>query len=172
MVRKIEFLANISIIVVALLLGVVLVKDLLAARPIPAGGNNLRRPNEAIQVGEKINLPDVDWHRNGQTLILAISTSCHFCTDSTPFYKRLAEERGATRIVAVLPQSPDEGRDYLSKRGVAVDEVRQASLNSLGVTGTPTIITADKEGKAGGVWFGKLPPEKEAEVLNRVRQYR
>jgi thioredoxin-related protein len=166
--RKIELLANVAIIVVAVLLSATLVKNYLVAGPAPVRESNPRRAPASSLIGEKVNLPDVDWQKNERTLILAISTSCHFCTDSAPFYKRLVAERGATRVVAVLPQSAGEGRDYLSKHGVAVDEVRQAGLDSLGVTGTPTIIMADKEGKVSSVWFGRLPPEKEREVLNQV----
>jgi hypothetical protein len=68
----------------------------------------------------------------------------------------------------VLPQSPDEGRDYLSKHGVIVDEVKQTRLDSIGVPGTPTLIMADKEGKVSDIWFGRLPPEREREVLNQI----
>jgi len=166
--KKIEVVANITIIVVAVLLGVTLVRDFFAARPVPVSGGDIRRSNERTLIGEKVSMPDIDWQKNGKTLILAISTSCHFCTDSTAFYKRLVEERGATRVVAVLPQSPEEGRDYLSKHGVAVDEVKQARLDSIGVTGTPTLIMADKEGMVSGVWVGRLPPHKEAEILNQI----
>jgi thioredoxin-related protein len=168
MIKKIELLANVAIIAVAVLLGITLVKDHLVARPVQPGADNVRRSNERTQIGDKVNLPGIDWQKNGRTLILAVSSSCHFCTDSAPFYRRLVEERAATRLVAVLPQPSDEGKDYLSKHGVAVDEVRQASLDSIGVTGTPTLIMADSEGRVSGIWFGRLPPEKESEVLNQV----
>jgi hypothetical protein len=51
---------------------------------------------------------------------------------------------------------------------VTVDEVRQDSLDSIGVTGTPTLILVNREGAVDGVWVGKLPPEGETEVLGRL----
>lgn len=166
--RTIECLANVAIIVVAILLGTALVKDHLVADPVLPGADNLRLSSKRTEVGRKVDLPGVDWQKNGQTLVLALSTSCHFCTDSAPFYKRLVEGRAATRIIAVLPQSPAEGRDYLSKHGVIVDEVKQARLDAIGVTGTPALIMADKEGNVSHIWFGRLPPEREREVLSQV----
>jgi hypothetical protein len=36
------------------------------------------------------------------------------------------------------------------------------------VSGTPTVLFVDQQAKVTDVWRGKLPPEKEAEVLAAV----
>lgn len=41
------------------------------------------------------------------------------------------------KLVGVLPESVSEAEAYLTKEGVHFDEVRQASLNNLGVEGPP-----------------------------------
>ena len=101
---------------------------------------------------------------------MAPSDTCRFCTESAEFYKKLAQERAKhddVRIIAVLPQDVSAGQAYLNKLGVSVDEVRQSPLDSVGVKGTPTLILFDDKGVVTASWVGKLPPDKENEVLNR-----
>ena len=101
---------------------------------------------------------------------MAPSDTCRFCTESAEFYKKLAQERAKhddVRIIAVLPQDVSAGQAYLNKLGVSVDEVRQSPLDAVGVKGTPTLILFDDKGVVTASWVGKLPPDKENEVLNR-----
>jgi hypothetical protein len=168
MLKKIELLANVAIIVVALLLGAVLVKrNLPSPRHQPAAP-----PRAAIQPGTKIQLPGVDWGASEQTLLLALSERCHFCSESAGFYQRLVREKSqpdSPRIIAVLPQEVSRGQSYLTNLGVAVDDVKQSAMSVIGVSGTPTIILVDRTGVVKESWVGKLPPEREAEVLHRLR---
>jgi hypothetical protein len=118
----------------------------------------------------KLSISGVDWAKNGQTLVLAISSTCHYCSESAPFYQRLARERGDIRMLAVLPQPVEEGRRYLEKLGVEVDDVKQASLASMGVSGTPTLILVNKDGAVENSWVGKLPTVQETEVLGSLQK--
>lgn len=166
--KKIELVANVAIIVVAILLGVALVRNYVLPKsqvPQPAA-------TSSIAPGTKFSLPGVDWKANGKTLVLALSTGCHFCTESASFYQRVAQERarvGSIRIVAVFPEPVSEGRKYLNNLGVPVDEVRQSRLDSIGVIGTPTLIMADKQGAVIESWRGRLPGERESEVLSQLK---
>jgi thiol-disulfide isomerase/thioredoxin len=163
--RKIEILANIAILVVAVLLGVVLVKKYLLTGD---------RPETApkIVAGTKMTLPGVDWSKNGQTLMVVLQKGCHFCTESAPFYQRLVKEtaeRGGVHLVAVLPQEVPEAKKYLEEIKVPIDEVRQASPTALGVAGTPTLILVNEAGVVVDVWEGRLPASEESKVLNRLQ---
>jgi hypothetical protein len=168
--RKIETTANVSTIVVAVLISVVLFKTFVLAKP------NLRQPNivsasEIVQ-GKKMDghLVGVDWAKNHRTLVLAISTTCHYCKDSVPFYHTLTTAGANVKIVAVLPQSVTEGQQYLSNGGVRVDDVKQVPLNSLGVTGTPTLMLVNDAGVVTDMWVGKLQPDQETKVLAAVEK--
>ncbi len=110
--------------------------------------------------------PGVDWRKNGRTLVLAISTQSHFCTDSAPFFRALvAQAAKNVKIVAVLPQPVDAGEKYLSGEGVRIDQVLQASLPSIGVTGTPTTLLANSGGVVTNVWVGELQPAQQQQAL-------
>lgn len=163
---KTETLANIMTVVVSLLLSVVLVKQFL----LPARAHRAAGPQTAVGTNLKGSLPGVDWGKNGRTLILAISTGCHFCTDSAPFFKRIEKERPRdVKLVAVLPQAVEEARKYLDGEGVHVDDVRQASPQSIGVAGTPTLLLVDARGRVSDVWRGKLQPNDEEKVIATLR---
>jgi hypothetical protein len=164
LLKKIELLANISIIVVAVIFGFVLIKRFVLPTQSPA-------PNDGIKVGSKVSLTDVDWSHSDRNLVLILQKGCHFCSESAPFYQRLARqmsERGDVRLIAALPQNVEEGGHYLSELGVPISEVRQTTLASLGAQGTPTLLLVDHTGAVSDVWVGKLPPDKEAEVLRRL----
>jgi thiol-disulfide isomerase/thioredoxin len=154
--------ANVATIVVSVLLSVVLIKVFLIPQPSrpPVAARSL------VGLNMKQSLPGVDWAGNKRTLVLALSTQCHFCTDSAPFFQRIQKEAAKNvRMLAVLPQAVEDSRKYLEGEGVHVDDVKQAQLNTIGVTGTPTLLLVDSAGRVSDAWQGKLQPEQEAGVL-------
>lgn len=163
--RKIEVIANIAIIVVAILLGFVLVKTYFW----PTSKDAVARPPVNI-VGQKLSLPDVDWSKNGRTLVLVLQSNCRFCTDDAPFYRELLKRQAAQpglKLLAVLPDSIDAAKAYLGSLGVTIDEIRQSSLKSIGVAGTPALLMVDSNGVVTDAWMGRLDSAGEAEVISR-----
>ncbi len=167
---KIETVANVATIFVAGLLSVVLIKTYLL--PAPSSRGTLAPPSsEVAAVGTHLadQLPGVNWRENGQTVVLALSTHCHFCTESAPFFRKLSEKAGKNvKIVGVLPQPVAEGESYLNGNRVHVDQVKQISLANIGVSGTPTILLLDAHGVVTRSWVGKLQPQEEDQVLTVI----
>ena len=161
--RKMETLVNVAIILVALTICAVLTKQYL----LTGAQGRAHGP----EVGSKVELAGMDLSNEDRTLLLVLQKGCHFCTESGPFYQRLAREAASrgnrVKLLAVLPQDADEGRRYLSDLGVPVERVTQAALGSLDVSGTPTLIMLTR-GKVSDVWVGALPAEREAEVLSKL----
>jgi len=107
-----------------------------------------------------------DIAKDRRTLVLALSTPCHFCTESAPFFQRIRKETAKDlKMVAVLPQPVNDSHKYLEAEGVQVDDIRQAQVNSIGVTGTPTLLLVDEKGTVADAWQGKLQPDQETAVL-------
>jgi thioredoxin-related protein len=166
--KRVELVANIAIILVAISLVVVLAKRFV----FTARDQNQITDNIPSSVGAKISQLDLDWSKSNKNLLLILSTSCHFCTESAPFYKRLVQERtqrDGFRLAAVLPQPVTDGRTYLNGLGVDIDEVKQMSPGAIRIRGTPTLLLLDNAGVVTEEWIGKLPPEKENEVLSRLQ---
>ena len=163
MQKKLETAANLATLVVAGLLGYVLLDRYVLHKAPPAP--------VSIASGEKLALPDIDWARNGRTLVLVLQKGCHFCSESAPFYKKLVErtgQPGKPHLIAILPQNPKESADYLSAMGVPIGDIRQARLSDVKVHGTPTLLLVGGSGVVSRVWIGKLKPEKESEVLRSL----
>lgn len=164
--NRVEFLANIAIVVVAILLGLVLIKSFLPTPPSQSSA--IERPR--ILPGTKLTVDDVDWSKREQSLLMVLSTNCRYCTESIPFYQRLVQKKGArqdVQLVAVLPQIVGEAQKYLSDHAISVDGIKQTLPGADYARATPTLIIVDRTGAVVESWVGKLPPEKELEVLSR-----
>jgi peroxiredoxin len=156
--KRIEVATN-----VAILCAFVLVASLAAKR--------LWEPSSSVSsgpsVGTKVSLQGIDWSTSKQSVVLALNTGCHFCSESADFYRRLVSsaDRKETRVLALLPQPVSDSRAYLEKLGVTVTDVVQSPLSVAGVSGTPTVLLVDRQGRIRKAWVGKLGPEQEGQVI-------
>lgn len=78
-------------------------------------------------------------------------------------------DRKKVGVVAVFPQDTESAAKHLTALGLSIEKIRQATLVSLGTAGTPTLILVDSSGRAIDSWVGKLPPEEEKRVFERLR---
>lgn len=166
--QKAELAANTLIIVVAVLLGGILIyKNFFAAQHEVSNQQMRLQP----VIGTKMSAPDVDWAKQPKTLIMALQKGCRFCTESAHFYKRVIESAKSknVKLVAALPTSIEESAAYLNNLGLQNIEVKQSSLGSLQVSGTPTLILTNDKGEVINYWVGKLPPDKETELLTQLQ---
>lgn len=180
MIKKLEVLANIAVVITSIVLCSVLVKKYFFSptkQQAPAEAVASKSPplnvsqRRTIEAGTKISLPGIDWSKSTRTVVLALSTTCHFCSESAPFYQKLQQQNPSNvRLVAVLPQSVEDGRNYLTKLGVSLNEVVQAPLASVGVSGTPTLLLINHDGVVTDSWVGKLSDGEAAKVISRINE--
>jgi hypothetical protein len=162
----ISIIANIATIALVGLVAVLLLKGNSIRRPAIAPANTLTAsPGTSMK-----KLPSgIDWTDKRPTLLFALQTTCHFCTESAPFFRKLtADTSGKFRTVAVLPQPMATARKYLDGLGLHMDEVSQASLERIGVTGTPTLMLIDSSGTVKNLWQGAPDSTKQAELLKEL----
>src|SRR5262249_16893252 len=79
-----------------------------------------------INVGDSAEaIPGVSFGDGKSTLVLYVRSTCHFCTDSMPFYKRLNNHlRGkSVKLIAVSDEDASVTRAYLAGHGVVADQV-------------------------------------------------
>ena len=182
--RRIQMSANLAIILIAVLLSLITIKHFTSPTDPTASGEGPRRipataaepkPNTITEkispIGKPIPIDGLNL-RNQKSLVLYLSTKCRYCTESAPFYKRLLKEINAKGIsvVAVLPQSVEESREYLKEHGVQIDAVKQSSLQSIGVRSTPTLLLTNASGIVTDSWVGKLRPDREEQVISKLLQ--
>lgn len=184
--RKIQFLSNVATIIIALLLSFVVIKQYIF--PSSTVSNNIvsqrslnstsqpspkNNPEKAVitPLGKSMPLEDINWKENKKTLVLYVSTTCHFCNESSPFYKQLVEKYSNdknVKLVAVMPQSLDEAKGHLKDLGVNITDVYSTPLSSIGVTATPTLLLVNESGMIMETWRGKLSSDKEEQVLSKL----
>ncbi|HEV2305073.1 MAG TPA: hypothetical protein VGR93_06110 [Candidatus Acidoferrales bacterium] len=165
--RKLDVSANVATIALTLLLAVAFLRgappfrqarSLLAPKRVEAGMSLRTSPLK------------INWAASDRTLVFGLQTTCHFCTESAPFFRKLVKSVPKDmKTVAVLPQTTDEAKQYLDALGVRINDVRQASLSDIGITGTPTLLLVDNLGVVKSAWVGKLSPVAQAAVLSAVQ---
>jgi peroxiredoxin len=157
--KRLEVAVNVAILCAFLMVAA------LAAQRFWSASTNARTTSP--EIGTKVSLAGVDWSKSDRNLVLALSTTCRFCSQSAPFYKELvpdAEQHGI-RVIAVLPQALSESRSYLDGLGVDVQNILQSSLDSVKAKATPTLLIVDKTGTINKAWVGKLESQREKQVI-------
>ncbi len=160
---KLEAIANVTVIVVALAAGYVTLREKMVSPRIP----------RAVASGDHLaSLPGVDWSRHRRTLVLALNSGCHYCQDSVPFYQRLSQGRPAggddLEIVAVFPNDAGAVRQLVKDEGLVIRSVPALPLEKLGIVSVPTLLLVDREGRVERSWVGLLTPRQELDVLSVV----
>lgn len=179
--RTVQFLANIGIVLIAIALIAIAVRQYFS----PARGNVI--PISSVQtvgtsnsspppasrpainpVGKGFPAQNIEW--KDKNLVLYLSTTCRYCKESGGFYQRLVKETAGkqVKLVAVLPQSQEEGRSYLADLGVGIKDIYNLPLGPIGVSSTPTLLMVDNKGTVTAMWKGKQNAEGENRILEKL----
>lgn len=170
MTRKIEAFANISIILAALLFCATLVHDKWLHKSV-SGLAPSAQTEDRLQ-GTNLSIPGVTWDHADKTLVMALSTQCHFCQESVPFYKELTASPAvrAKRIVvlAVFPQQQSEAESFVKASEIRADSVLSIPLQILGTSATPTLLLVNRTGKVEKLWIGVLSASQQKDLLEEL----
>jgi hypothetical protein len=170
--KFLDKLANISVIIVAVVAVAVFVKGTFPKPTQGAARTAMERAASELK-GAKIDLPGADLSARGiKKVVLSLSVNCHFCEQSAPFYQQLRtlSANGARfKLVAALPQEPELAEAYLKLRKVQVDSlVSSRPLIERGVSSTPTLLIVGDSGTVEQVWVGLLSGAGQHEVLAKL----
>src|SRR6185295_13306637 len=114
--------ANIAVVVAALVLIVLFTRSYLTDSSPQSYPDPLKRGSVLR------NIEGVDLHHSVRTLILALSTTCRYCTQDLSFYKQLlsrinTEPGGSIQAIALFPEARDQVDAYLSSHELSVTAV-------------------------------------------------
>ena len=161
--KRLDLIANIAVIVTSVALLGFLGNSWYESHYAP------QPPQAGALIGTTVHLSGVDFAQQGKTLLIAISTTCHFCRDSEPFYRQLAKAGNfKTHLVAVLPQPQSDAESYVHSSIAPSLQVVSASLDTMGVSGTPTLLLVDGHGKVEKAWVGKLDDAGQKQVQSQL----
>lgn len=121
--------------------------------------------------GDKFQIAGIDWSQNDLNLLVIVSTTCRYCIESGKFYgsiSTLKKSLGSFNLFVAFPQDANENQIFLRSHGIDADRVIVGGIDpSLGAR-TPTLILVGPDGEILDFWIGRLPPEKEDEILARL----
>ena len=159
--RILEITANVAIILAAVAVVTVAYREHLHP-PIQT-----RAPINDISLGAPAPFSVPSAVADQKTLALVLNTHCHFCDESSLFFRRLSNAlapRKNVHLIALFPQPEDEARTYLKQKQIQISDVQQHALTSIPVVGTPTLLLLDSSGKVVQKWRGRLGPTEEETV--------
>lgn len=162
MKNRLETITNIVVLCVALLVGF---------RFLEA---TFFRHEVVPKAGQKV--PDIagySWSK-GPTLVLALKKGCHFCEESMSFYRRLQALQQAgqlnVQMMAVFPDGPTDVTDIMESQKLSIRAFSAVHLDTLNVSGTPTLILVDQSGRVVKPWIGKQDQAGENDVIRAIGQ--
>ena len=131
-----------------------------ASAPAPAEA----RPT--VKIGDKLDLPDTVAAK--PALLFYVSSTCHFCTESMPFYQRLVKRddvrSGLVPLVVASPQKEPEVRAYLGAHKISAAAFVDGMAAGINTRATPTLILVNPDGTVRKTWTGQLLKGQELEV--------
>jgi hypothetical protein len=164
-VKRLDLITNIAVIVTSVALLGFLGNSWYGSHHAPQS----RGARARALVGSTVKLTGVDFTRKGKTLLIAVSSTCHFCEESQPFYRQLANMPGVTaNLVAVLPMPQRDAENYVHSTISSSLQVVSASLDTIGVNSTPTLLLVDGQGKVERAWIGKLDDAGQKQVQSQL----
>jgi thiol-disulfide isomerase/thioredoxin len=161
--------ANIELVAqVVVALAIVITAGVLVKRTVfSAEGNGARLPT--INVGERLNVPTIDWAQNKKSLVFFLKKDCPYCTSSAALYRQLMDEaaRRKVKCIAVLPNSPEDARKYLHYLELPFESIYTGPVEDSKISGTPTVVFVDQNGIVKSVWIG-AQTEREKEMRDTL----
>lgn len=141
---------------------------------VAVGVSRLRRVDTTVQAREEfltrgVLAPFALVNDDGATRLLCvvISSNCHYCSDSLPFYRRLvaigARSSVSPRLVFVTMESREMTETYLRRGDIASPSVLTVARLPQ-IPGTPSIVLLDRHGRVQRSWVGRLSRRQEADV--------
>jgi hypothetical protein len=164
-----EILTNVALVAVS-----ALIIWSFATRPGIWLGRSARA-GDAVAVGTLLGPPSgYSWASHSRTLMLAIREGCMYCKNSVPFYRRLSDLRQKSQLranfLAVMPDSREAGAHFLAANNIGVDAIYSLPLSDVKVSGTPTLLLLDNQGRIENAWVGQLHTAQEYAVIAALQK--
>lgn len=125
----------------------------------------------AYKAGSTIkDTADLELEKARRTLLIATASSCHFCTASMPFYRRLvpAADKAGVRVIGVTTEDPAVNQRYLASHSVLIPEVTSGITNHINIYSTPMLVLVRSDGTVIGSWLGLLNERQQDDVLAAI----
>jgi hypothetical protein len=163
----IEITANLALIT-AVVMGLTVFLHRPSSTNVGNIANNSPPLSQNPPVGTRIDLPGVDWRAHKATLVVAISSACHYCVNSTPFYSQITHSAHQAPVVVVMPQGQVEAKAFLQQHSITPNVTVSADLTNIQVQATPTLLLISSSGTITRSWVGELTETQKKQVVDAL----
>jgi hypothetical protein len=132
--------------------------------------------SDVLEIGSVVSDPNLSFGSTELTLLVGLSSSCRFCTESMPALRLLsdyAERRGGEhmRVLAVGYEPAPVLARYLEENGLTTFRSmgidREAAIAPVAKR-TPSLVAVDRGGKVLASWSGRMTTAQMDQVLVRL----
>lgn len=166
MTSALEKAAHVSLILMALVSSVVLVRDHWSPKVQQGHGG------ESTLVGSRLPGLGLPSGSARPSIILFVSADCKFCSRSLPFYRQLSaihqSHPSYFNLVVLSNDSADSIGTFLRTNGVSADKVIPARSYSAALRATPTILVVDEKLMVRSEFIGLLHEDGQNEVIHAL----
>ena len=104
-------------------------------------------------------------------LLLFVSSTCHFCDESMPFYQKMlqADGIGNRRVVIAGREEISSLRSHLQEKGLPLDRaefIQVAEDSAFKANLTPSLFLVASDRLVEQAWIGKMKPDGQETLLN------
>jgi thioredoxin-related protein len=160
---KVEITTNILIAIVILMIGINYLKS------------HTGHHEASLSPGDTISAPHgYEWRNHDQTLVVAVRKGCVYCERSYPLYRRLdgLEHSNSLKahMLVVMPDDPVSGAALLKSQQITSQSIPSTFLSDIKVSGTPTLLLVDANGRLLQSWVGELDSSKAEALVAQLRR--
>ena len=160
---KLEIVTNVLIIAVLLLIGGTYLKS------------RYTHTATELSIGDKIDAPrGYAWRDHNPTLVVAVRKGCIYCERSYPLYRQLDglehDNHLKAHMLVVMPDDPATGAALLSSEHITSQSITNMPLSGIKVSGTPTLLLVDANGRLLQSWAGELDASKAEALVAQLRR--
>jgi hypothetical protein len=162
-----------EVAIVCLSAGIVIVAMRMANSPGSSLFNSRPRQQvmqgSLVSIGSMVTLRTVDFTTHPWSFVLVSSPYCHYCVSSESFHAKIiaASKRENIPFHVVVPDRR-EAAPYLASVGVSESDASEWKDLDVSVEGTPTLFAVNSKGAVRRIWTGRVPSDKEGELLKLV----
>lgn len=163
-----EVATNIAVLMVAVTV-LTLIAFFFLSKPSPSSP----KLSLGLEKGKTFaQLSNMDYSKSDQTLLIALNSTCSYCQESLPLYRKIASNQARTdkalHVVGLFPNKAEEVAKYIQQNQLVMDTVAGVDFNALHISGTPTMILIDRNGVVKDFWNGKLSDREADEFLRSL----
>jgi len=173
--RKLDVFANVTILVVALLIGFSLIRQQINHPKEKTALAAASVTGDDLTPGKYLPPPaGYQWTDHDRTLMVALRYGCIHCEHNMQFYRQVQDKvkrsDAKASLISVFPDDSFVAQHDLDLHSLSgMPFIANIDLAKLHVPGTPTLLLVNSKGTILQSWVGELSQREQDEVMKSIQ---